>query len=214
MRRFRAAYRKKTKKAPQRELPPRFFFVPFQVVNDSQTLLYSPYRDMETMAEEVIRALKRFNDRRPPEERIALVFKEHPMDRGAVSYDRLREKYRENDDITILAEGDIRDLIDKSLGVVTINSTVGLDAIARGQKVMCIGRAFYAIGGIALQGGPETLAEDIEEFAGFIPDRNAVQGFLHYLKDEYSMEGNEYYYNREQLEKIARRILDALEGEK
>ena len=136
------------------------------------------------------------------------------MDRGAVSYDRLREKYRENDDITILAEGDIRDLIDKSLGVVTINSTVGLDAIARGQKVMCIGRAFYAIGGIALQGGPETLAEDIEEFAGFIPDRNAVQGFLHYLKDEYSMEGNEYYYNREQLEKIARRILDALEGEK
>lgn len=213
IKRFKAAYGKRRHEPASTTLPRRFFFIPFQVVNDSQTLLYSPYRDMETMAEDVIRAVKEFNKKRPPEERAAAVFKEHPMDRGAVSYERLREKYRDDQEAVILAEGDINDLIDRSLGVVTINSTVGLDAISLGKKVMCIGRAFYAIEGIALQGSPETLADDLEEFENFAPDRNAVRGFLHFLKDEYSMEGNEYHYNRGQLEKIARRILDTLEGE-
>ena len=210
--RFRAAYGKKRREQPRENLPRRFFFVPFQVVNDSQTLLYSPYRDMETMAEEVIGALKKFNGKRAPEKRAAVVFKEHPMDRGAVSYERLREKYRDDEEVRILAGGDISEFIDKSLGVVTINSTVGLDAISRGKKVMCIGQAFYAIEGIALQGAPETLAEDLEAFAVFTPDREVVRGFLHFLKNEYSMEGNEYHYNLGQLEKIARRILDTLEG--
>ena len=210
IRRFKAAYGKRRHEPAPATLPRRFFFIPFQVVNDSQTLLYSPYRDMETMAEDVIRAVKEFNKKRPPEERAAAVFKEHPMDRGAVSYEQLREKYRDDQEAVILAEGDINDLIDRSLGVVTINSTVGLDAISLGKKVMCIGQAFYAIGGIAFQGSPETLADDLEAFENFTPDRDAVRGFLHFLKDEYSMEGNEYHYNRKQLELIARRVVSSV----
>ena len=211
--RFKASYGKRRRDSAPVTLPRRFFFIPFQVVNDSQTLLYSPYRDMDTMAEDVIRAVKAFNKRRAPEERVAAVFKEHPMDRGAVSYETLREKYRDDEEVCILSEGDINDLIDRSRGVVTINSTVGLDAISRGQKVMCMGRAFYAIDGIALQSSPQTLAEDLEAFEAFTPDRDVVRGFLHFLKDEYSVEGNEYHYNRGQLDNIARRIISAMEGD-
>ena len=209
-RRFWKAYVKKDKRKEPAVWPERFLFVPFQVVNDSQTLLYSPYREMKTMAKDIINAVKTINKTKPETERLAVVFKEHPMDRGAVSYDDLRVQYSEDPEVIILSDGDLNELIAQSLGVVTLNSTVGLDAVKQGKRVLCIGEAFYAIDGIALRGSVSSLEEDIRKLCVFEPDKDLVTRFLHYLKDEYSMEGNEYQYDIVQLKTIVNRIREAI----
>jgi capsule polysaccharide modification protein KpsS len=205
--RFYNTYLKKSKKEDNSiQLPTNYIFVPFQVVNDSQTLVHSDFNNMIEFAETVIEGVKEYNKNN--DDGLSLVFKEHPMDVGKVNYDDFYEKYKNNDSIIFLKQGDTKKIIEKSDLVITINSTVGIEALEMHKKVICLGRAFYAIEDIAKKSNQTTLANDIEESLNKEIDTDLIDNFLDYLKYEYQVEGNEYYYNEKQIKKITDMILE------
>jgi capsule polysaccharide export protein KpsC/LpsZ len=77
------------------------------------------------------------------------VFKKHPRDRTPI--DRYRCDI--DRDYAIVEHGNVHDLIDASDGVALINSTVGIEALARGRRVVTLGDAFY---------GGEGWTEDVQ----------------------------------------------------
>jgi len=69
------------------------------------------------------------------------VFKRHPRDRTPV------ESYMCDADpnsYAIVTSANIHDLIGNSDGVVTINSTVGIESLALGRRVLTLGESFYS----------------------------------------------------------------------
>jgi capsule polysaccharide modification protein KpsS len=207
--RFYNTYLKKSKKEDNSiQLPPNYIFAPFQVVNDSQTLVHSDFNNMIEFAETVIEGVKEYNSNN--DDNLALIFKEHPMDVGKVNYDDFYEKYKNDDSIIFLKQGNTNKIIEKSNLVITINSTVGIEALEMHKKVICLGRAFYAIKDIAKKSNQITLANDIGEILNKEIDTDLIDNFLDYLKYEYQIEGNEYYYNEKQVKKITDMILEKI----
>jgi capsule polysaccharide modification protein KpsS len=207
--RFYNTYLKKRKKENNSiKLPQNYIFAPFQVVNDSQTLVHSDFTNMIEFAEIVIEGVKEYNKNN--NNNLSLIFKEHPMDVGKVNYDDFYEKYENDNSIFFLKQGDTKRIIKNSDLVITINSTVGIEALEMHNKVICLGRAFYAIDDIAEKSNRDTLADDIDQILNKEIDTVLIDNFLDYLKYEYQVEGNEYYYNENQVKKITDMILDKI----
>lgn len=121
-------------------LPDPYYFLPLQVHDDSQILLHSPWvRTMEQMVEVVHSAV----GKAAPAAR--LVVKEHPVDAGRRAYARLRRRYP---DVVWLRRGSVPDLVRRCRAVVTVNSTVGIEALKLGKPVITLGEAFYGLPGI------------------------------------------------------------------
>ncbi|WP_018248081.1 capsular polysaccharide export protein, LipB/KpsS family [Orenia marismortui] len=208
--RFLKTYISKTSQKPRvKELPENYIFVPFQVANDSQTLVHSEFNNMMEFATVVIEAVEKYN-KNNPDNRMSIVFKEHPMDVGKVNYDKFHQKYSNNKDIIFVKEAQTKELIKDSKLIITINSTVGIEALEMGKKVICLGRCFYAIEEIALQSNRIDLANDISYMLNKKLNRSLINNFLDYIKYEYQFEGNEYYYNQQQIKKISQLILERL----
>ena len=68
------------------------------------------------------------------------VFKKHPRDNTP------KEKYYVPHDrpYALVDTGNIHNLIDRSDAVLLINSTVGIEALMRGRRVITLGDAFYS----------------------------------------------------------------------
>ncbi|MFD2499421.1 hypothetical protein ACFSTI_12020 [Rhizorhabdus histidinilytica] len=85
-----------------------------------------------------------------------MLVKEHPLDSSLFSWRRFirREARRLNvEDRVIFAKGGkIDDIVENSLGVVTVNSTTGTLALACGIPVIALGQAVYNIPGITFEG--------------------------------------------------------------
>ena len=209
IKRFAVSYLGGRKKPDTAAVRGNYLFAPFQVMNDSQSLLYSPYEDMTEFAEDVIRGVREYNAI-DPDAALKAVFKEHPMDRGVTDFSALREKYRGDEGVLILGNGNIDDLIRDSAAVITINSTVGLDALKQGKRVICMGKAFYAVEGIAFSGQKGSVCDALRASMRSEPDAELIGRYMSYLKNVYQVEGNEYFYNEKQLGEIAGRIIRRL----
>lgn len=148
----------------------RFFLVPLQVHCDYQ-LKHSDFASVEEFITFVLEGFARAaaSDH-------SLAFKHHPMDRPYTNYKsyierevaRLGLKRR----VFYLHDQDLNRLIDASLGVIVINSTVGLDAMGRGAPTLALGRAIYRLKGLSFDGSIDEflrapLAPDAELFASF-----------------------------------------------
>jgi len=85
-----------------------------------------------------------------------LLVKEHPLDSSLFSWRRfIRREARRLDveDRVIFAKGGhIGDIVEGSMGVVTVNSTTGTLALASGVPVITLGQAVYNIPGITFDG--------------------------------------------------------------
>ena len=139
-----------------------------------------------------------------------LVFKEHPMDQGKIFYDDFYKKYSNYKWVYFLKSGDTGKLIEHSKLIITINSTVGLESIEKYKKVICMGRAFFAIDGISKKSNGKSLCKDIVDAMDENLDKKLVENFINYLKHEYSIEGNQYFYNDNHIEKICEIIINHL----
>ena len=107
-----------------------FIFFPMQVSNDTQLLLNSDVSNIE--------ALKRLL----AETSLPIVVKPHPaeLDRSYIN-----KWITETADARIvLSEGNTFELLDKSDSVVTINSTVGLEAKLLNKEIRFLGKSFYS----------------------------------------------------------------------
>ncbi len=117
------------------ELPKKYYFVPFQVPTDTQVLLNSPWiRSMEEFYEVLEKSIEFLPDG------FKFVIKEHPS-----SSIRLNDYYNRNDLIIFANSHSTQSLIENSIGVITLNSTVGIESILLGKPVITLGDACYNI---------------------------------------------------------------------
>lgn len=110
----------------------KYIFFPLQVSNDSQILIHSDIGLMDAIAYTVNEAQKKHLD---------LIIKPHPAERNKKVLNRiyqLKQKYN----FYFINDNTFK-LIKYAEKVVTINSTVGLEAKICGKDVEVLGKAFY-----------------------------------------------------------------------
>ncbi|KQX20875.1 MULTISPECIES: capsule biosynthesis protein [unclassified Sphingomonas] len=129
----------------------RYFALPLQLSSDHQIRVHSLFGTMQAGASYVIESFARS----APDDTYLLV-KEHPLDSSLFSWRRfIRREAKRLDvaDRVIFAKGGkIDDIVENSLGVVTVNSTTGTLALACGIPVIALGQAVYNIPGITFEG--------------------------------------------------------------
>ena len=152
-----------------------YFFVPLQLEGDSQITQHSPYQGNAEFVREVLRS---FAAHGPAHAQ--LVFKQHPHARGGLSdADAIRWQARElglSGRVVHLVEGHTPTLVDHALGVVVINSTVGLQALARKRPLKVMGDALYALPGLVYQGPLDSFWNSRPR-----PDAEMVRNFIDQL---------------------------------
>ncbi|WP_455217824.1 capsular polysaccharide export protein, LipB/KpsS family, partial [Kaarinaea lacus] len=163
-------------------LPERFIFVPFQVNTDSQITIHSPWiRNMAHLFNEVSAVQTLLKDKE-----ISFVFKEHPSD--SQDYRALHERVRQDEHLMFAHDFSTQELIEKSEAVITINSTVGFEALLLGKKVIVLGDAFYGFEGLTKTVNNETeLVEVLDTISGWQPDTRLRENFLRYIRSDYAI---------------------------
>lgn len=128
-----------------------YFLVPLQVHNDTQIKIHSKYNSIEEFISEVMDSFAKNADNN-----CYLVFKHHPEDRGFKNYKRhiknMAKKLNIEGRVFYVHDMHLPTLIKGSLGVVVINSTVGLQALYHNRPVKVMGKAIYDIPGLTFQG--------------------------------------------------------------
>ncbi len=128
-----------------------YFLVPLQVHNDSQIIIHSKYNEIEDFITEVMESFAK-----NAKKEHFLVFKHHPEDRGFKNYKKhiksVAKRLGIHDRVFYVHDLHLPTMIKGSLGVITINSTVGLQSLFHNKPVKVMGRAFYNIPGLTFQG--------------------------------------------------------------
>ncbi len=147
------------------------YFFPLQLDCDYQMRVHSPFRATSLAIDHVLRS---FAQHAPSAAR--LVVKLHPMDSGLVNWSgmvgHVATEYMIAERVTVLDGGDLPKLLARAHGVVTVNSTVGSIALAKGLPVIALGSAVYDIAGLTYRGDldqfwTEAAPPDAELFDDF-----------------------------------------------
>ena len=156
-------------------LPDKYIFVPFQVKFDSQILLNS--KNIKTMTDlyQWIQLAEKNSD-----QLLKFVIKEHPSDPH-----KYTELYNKNPNI-IFSNRDTKELIEKADAVITVNSSVGLEAILLHKRVIVLGEACYGIEELCYPvKTKQQLSEVVNQLNEWELDISLVEKFLAYLQCEY-----------------------------
>lgn len=164
--------------APEVSLDNPFVFVPLQVQGDSQLRLFGgAFRTVERVIEAVAEAARGLPDGWHAR------IKEHPT--SPVRFADLIQNLG-HDKLVLDNATDTFEQVEASRCVVTVNSSVGLEAMFFEKPVVALGDCFWAIPGIAAHcPTPEALSEALAtpERLGFDPVQRTA--FLNYLAEVY-----------------------------
>lgn len=134
--------------------PRPMFLLPLQLDSDAQIRVHSPFAGMAEVIEHVIASFARHaaaTDR--------LLIKSHPLDAGVIDYRRLAADVAGRHGIAarvaFVEGGHLPTLLRCAKGVVTVNSTAGLQAIHHSRPTHVLGSAVYAVAGLT---DPQPLA--------------------------------------------------------
>ena len=134
--------------------PRPMFLLPLQLDSDAQIRVHSPFAGMGDVIEHVVGSFARHaaaTDR--------LLIKNHPLDAGVIDYRRLAADVAARHGVAarvaFIEGGHLPTLLRCARGVVTVNSTAGLQAIHHSRPTKVLGSAVYAVGGLA---DPQPLA--------------------------------------------------------
>ncbi|HET9644164.1 MAG TPA: capsular biosynthesis protein [Burkholderiaceae bacterium] len=134
----------------------RWFLLALQVHNDSQLIEHSPYSDVPEVIHEVMDS---FAVHSPPA--TSLVIKHHPMERAHRDYsgliNDLARKLDLRERVLYVHDLHLPTLLKHARGVVTVNSTTGLQAMYHGTPVCVMGDSLYALPGLVHFGGLKTF---------------------------------------------------------
>jgi capsular polysaccharide export protein len=129
----------------------RWFLVPLQVHDDSQVQDHSRFAGMLDFLDEVVAS---FATHAPAD--ALLVVKHHPMDRAYTDYtahiEALRQRHGLGARLRYVHDLHLPTLLQHARGVVTINSTVGLQSLWHGTPVITLGESVYQIPGLVFDG--------------------------------------------------------------
>ncbi len=154
---------RKIKERIYSELRNKYYLVPLQVHKDTQIVFHSPFDDIKDFIELVI---KSFSKNAP--EDTYLVFKHHPRDRGYRNYKKfiqeLSEKTGVKDRVLYIHDAHLPTLLDNSIGVVVINSSVGMQSLVHWKPTIALGKAIYNQKGITYPGKLDDFWKDAKTF--------------------------------------------------
>ena len=161
-------------------LPNDYVFVAFQVPSDMQVTRHSPWiTDMATFYAEMQAAA----ERHPA---LHFVIKEHPSFPLSVQ-GHLPPHPR----VTFANANVTRDLIAHAVGVVTLNSTVGLEAVLLDRPAIILGDACYDIPGLVRRARDrETLDAALSDLPHARPDPALRRQVLGWLWNRYLVRGS------------------------
>lgn len=183
-------------------LPERYVFIPFQVDTDSQLVVHSPHvPDMRALYELVEQAMRQVDD---PE--LVVLFKEHPT--SPYVYPDLHERSERNPRLRFANSRNTQELIENAETVVTINSTVGIEALLFLKRVVTLGDAFYNIDGLVKHAtNANELAAALAD-RDWSPDENIARGLVDYLRNDYCVPMSPARNGEDDWRAMATRILD------
>ena len=119
-----------------------YFLISLQVHNDSQITHHSDYRDVVQFIDEAIASFATHAHNKH-----LLVFKHHPLDRGHRDYGdlvaSLAQRYQVANRVFYGCDMHLPTLMKHSIGMVTINSTTGLQSVYHKKPTKIMGRAIY-----------------------------------------------------------------------
>ncbi len=120
------------------------FIYPLQLQTDFQLRAHSPYNDQR---EAISQILTSFARHAAPDTQ--LLVKIHPLDNGLINWRKhvvdLAAQLDVGERVHVLDGGDLNALLERALGTVTVNSTVGLHALQLGKPVKVLGAAVFDI---------------------------------------------------------------------
>lgn len=155
-----------------------FVFVPLQVSGDTQIHALGGWiHGIPQFIDEVAQAAEHL----PAGWRV--IFREHPSDKhgNAEQLSRLLGPR-----VAVDNETDTFDLVRRSQGVVTVNSSVGLQALLLERAVLVLGRANYAVEGmVRTAGNSAALAEAFAAACNWQFAAELTNSFLRFLAEEY-----------------------------
>lgn len=165
-------------------LPSSYIFIPFQVIEDSNIYLHSPWiKDMRDLYEKITMLSNDFPD-------TFFVIKPHPA---------CPEKYDDLFALSEQTEGRVRFvfdlpttcLVEHSEAVLTVNSTVGMEALMARKKVIVLGQAIYGVEGIVkLAHSLQDLENIFKSLELWYLDESLINQYLCYLKNDYAVRGD------------------------
>lgn len=110
----------------------KYVFLPLQVSNDTQLKLHSKIDNIEA-----IKIAAKF----ATEKNLDLLIKIHPAEKDKNEINKILNLKKEIN--FHISERNTIDLINDSELIITINSTVGLEALIYKKNIICLGNAFY-----------------------------------------------------------------------
>jgi len=167
-------------------LPEKYIFVPFQVDYDTQVISHSHWIKNMRMLFDVIEKVSENSE-------YHFVLKEHPS--SGVEYEDLYTRVNHIPNVSFKNTYSTQELIEKSLAVITINSTVGMESLLFHRKVIVLGDAFYNIEGITYEARDQkALLEIIDTIEVLKLDTKLIDNFLKYLYNDYLIPKNDKMY--------------------
>ena len=141
---------------------PMFFF-PLQLEHDYQLKIDSPFDTLEQATNKVIASFAA----NAPADALLLV-KNHPLDNNIIDREvetaRLAGKHGIADRIIFIEAGSNPEILKRSRGMVTINSTMGTAALFHKVPMCVLGDAIYNIKGLVHDGGLDSFWQSSEPF--------------------------------------------------
>ena len=182
----------------------RFYVLPLQLNCDSQIQAHSSFGSMTPVITSIIDSFART----APLD-TALVVKEHPLDDGLIHWRQvvtaLAAEAGVGDRVIYLEAGNLDVLIDASLGVVTVNSTTGTLALAKGVPVITLGLAIYDIAGLTHQGPLDDFWTNPT-----VPDPDLFVAFRRVLNYRCLLVGS--FFSEEGIKLLVQNAVDRLEA--
>jgi capsular polysaccharide export protein len=176
-----------------------YVLYPLQLQSDWQVRANSPYTDQRDALDVVLKSMAAHAAKN-----LRLVVKRHPLDSGMVDWPfevaRIAKHYGLQDRVLFIDGGDLRALMQRSQGVVLINSTVGLQALQLGIPVLALGIAIYDIPGLTHHTGIAAFWTKPEPV-----DRSLVASLERLLAATIQIRGS--FYNAEGRERAVNEIV-------
>ncbi|WP_075214478.1 capsule biosynthesis protein [Mongoliimonas terrestris] len=151
------------------------WLVPLQLATDFQIRVHSPFPHLYDAVRWIVRS---FAQNAPADH--LLLFKVHPLDNGLAGWRRRIAREARAAGVParvhVVDGGDLDALIRAAEGVVTVNSTVGINAIREGRPLIVLGNAVYDVPGLAFEGPLAAFWREAEA-----PDPDLARDFLRVL---------------------------------
>jgi capsular polysaccharide export protein len=134
----------------------QWFLLALQVHNDAQIREHSPFADMRDVIRTVMASFAAHASATA-----SLVIKHHPMDRAhrdyAAEIAALSRVYGLHGQVHYVHDLHLPTLLKHARGVVTVNSTTGVQAMYHGTPVCALGECLYALPGLVHDSGLDTF---------------------------------------------------------